>query len=388
MKIVILVRILWTAGAPKKAIREAIELQSMGHHARVVFLRASSRISGYEDLLSEVDWSLMANQNNSWLVPVYDWLTSLFAPDRKGDGRLDVNLLRKFPRFVEAFQPDLIVCHDQYAGLAGYYAWRRSGTPYVVLLHERVDWRKRGPLEAIIDIVERRTLLHSTRILASTEKIAETARKKHGLGVEANYQGFDLSKFTSYGEKTNSLLAVSTWDRGRQPERYLDAVSELPVYTLRMVGNWRSEAELRRFESEVIQRGLTERVQILRGLAEARLNALYDSSKFVIRFGFGEYGESHAVFEGLQRGTPVIINADLGTAEIVRRFHIGGVVDPSIPAEVAAFVRRTDSVVEYEHFQANIRKAAALFTWRMHAERILGRESESVEGMQPSPRSP
>ena len=39
MKIIILVRIFWTAGAQKIAIKEARELQSMGHDVELIFLR-------------------------------------------------------------------------------------------------------------------------------------------------------------------------------------------------------------------------------------------------------------------------------------------------------------------------------------------------------------
>jgi len=41
MKIIIIVRILWTAGAQKIAIKEAKTLTDMGHNVRLVFLRST-----------------------------------------------------------------------------------------------------------------------------------------------------------------------------------------------------------------------------------------------------------------------------------------------------------------------------------------------------------
>ena len=68
MKIVILVRILWTAGAPKKAIREAKELLKMGHDVELIFLRKSGTLKGYDDILTEVNYRIIANRNKSVFV--------------------------------------------------------------------------------------------------------------------------------------------------------------------------------------------------------------------------------------------------------------------------------------------------------------------------------
>ena len=91
MRIIILVRILATQGRPKLAAAEALELSKLGHDVELVFLRKSEKMSGYSDILSGVKHKILTNHNDSPLVPLYDYITGLFMPDRKGDLRIDYN---------------------------------------------------------------------------------------------------------------------------------------------------------------------------------------------------------------------------------------------------------------------------------------------------------
>lgn len=58
MKIVILVRILWTAGAQKIAINEALELKRQGHDIDLIFLRRGKTWKAYEELLSKINYRI------------------------------------------------------------------------------------------------------------------------------------------------------------------------------------------------------------------------------------------------------------------------------------------------------------------------------------------
>lgn len=371
MKIVILVRILWTAGAPKKAVRQAKELSKLGHDVHLVFLRRSGRLGGYKDLLEGVNYSIVVERNTSLLVPLYDFITGLFSPDRKGEGRLDYNLIKKFPKYISKSLPDILICHDQFAGLAGYYLKRRYGTPYIVLLHERIDWEKKGILSRLAQYYEKITLLNAEHVIASTDKIAVTARDKYNIPCSVDYQGLDIAEFASYNDKQNALIAVSMWDEGRRPTTYLDIISAIPNYMLYMVGNWRNEELERKFHEEIQRRNVSEKVVLKKGIPETELNELYDRSKFVIRFGFGEYGESHAVFEGLQRGVPVIINDDLGSSAFVKAYGVGNVLKEITPERVKECIKQFDNPKMYKELQDKIIRMSSDFNWEKHAEKLL-----------------
>lgn len=371
MKILIIIRILWTAGAPKKAIREAKELTKLGHDVKLIFLRKATTLSGYEDLLDGVNFRIITEHNDSLLVPIYDYFTGRFLPDRKGEGRLDYNLIRKLPYIVRSENPDFLICHDQYSGLGGYYARKKFGVPYNVLLHERVDNKSNGIFQRLVNHYEERTLRNASCITASTGKIALTLFQKYKMNCIVNYQGLDVCKFTEYDAKENALIAVSFWDSGRRPMFYLDVIQGLPSFKLYFVGNWRDDILRSEFVKEISLRNLGGRVVLVSGIDENRLNSFYDKAKFVLRFGFGEYGESHAVFEGLQRGLPVIINRDLGSCELVEKYTVGRVIDNLTPEVVREKIQELDNKDTYSLVQGNILKSSNDLSWATHAIKLI-----------------
>ena len=371
MRIVILVRILWTAGAPKKALNQARALSELGHDVRVVFLRRSERVAGYLDLVDGVTVTVLHEANSSRLVPIYDFLTGVFAPDRRGDGRIDYNFLREFWKYLEKEPCELLICHDQYAGLAGYYSLKHLRIPYLVLLHERGDIPFPRALSLFTDIVEKRTLRNARAVLASTDKIGKTVWAKHRIRATTNYQGVVSRTFAPFAAREPALIAVSFWDRGRRPEVYLDLLDGLPQYKLYMVGNWRTDEEERRFRVELFKHPCRTRVILMKGISEDVLFNLYSKSRFVVRFGFGEFGESHAFFEGMENGVPVIVNEDLGTSELVKQYNLGTVI-PTLKLETARdFIAKAGNQIAYSELQRNIGKFASEFTWRNHANALL-----------------
>lgn len=371
MKIVLLVRILWTAGAQKKAIREAKALSELGHETEIIFLRKSQTLNGYEDLLEGVNYSIIVEHNDSLLVPLFDFITGMFAPDRKGDGRIDYNLIKIFPTYIKDKVIDLLICHDQFAGLAGYYAKKKLGISYCVLLHERLDNNRGIILSRLANYYERRTLLHASCLIASTNKIAQTVTQKYAIPCKTNYQGLDLKDFVKFENKENFLISVSMWDEGRKPHVYLDVIEKLPSYKLYLIGNWRSKILLQKFIDEIKERKLEEKVILKRNIKEAELYSFYNRSKFVIRFGFGEYGESHAVFEGLQCGVPVIVNSDLGSSELIKTYGVGKVVEEVTCEAVRDFVLESDNPAVYSAMQSRILTLAKDYTWESHAKTLL-----------------
>ncbi|MEM0136541.1 MAG: hypothetical protein QXU18_15160 [Thermoplasmatales archaeon] len=136
MKIIILVRILWASGAQKIAIEEAKTLKRLGHEVKLVFLREAISGQFLKPTLESVEYEIFSTKQPRWL---YSTITGMFMPDRKGDGALDYNLLKAYPRTVTRNEADYIICHDQWAGIAGFRINKSLGIPYSVFCHERVS---------------------------------------------------------------------------------------------------------------------------------------------------------------------------------------------------------------------------------------------------------
>ena len=69
MRIIILVRILWTAGAQKIAIKEAKELQALDNQVELIFLRGK-KLPEYDELLEGINYKIISETGNSIFSPL------------------------------------------------------------------------------------------------------------------------------------------------------------------------------------------------------------------------------------------------------------------------------------------------------------------------------
>ena len=370
MKIVILVRILWTAGAQKIAITEAKELQSMGYDVELIFLRGK-KLPEYDDLLNGVKYTIISETGDSLLSPLYEYITHKFMPDRGKESRVDYNLIRKFPKYIKNKNIDYVICHDQLAGLAGYYSFKKFGIKYSVVIHEKLFNFNDSILGKVWQKYEYSILKDATSIFTVTEKVAKSVEDIHHLKAIVNYPGIDINKITEFNKKENAIIAVSMWDYGRKPELYLDVIEKIPGFILYFAGNFRIKKLEEEFKDEIRRRKLENKVIMKQGLKESELKELYQKSKFVMRFGFGEYGLGMSIIEAIQNCDPLIINSDLGTAELVNKYKCGIVLKEVNGNDIKKFIDENNNEKSYSELQDNIVKLSKEYSWRKHAEKLI-----------------
>ncbi len=370
MKIIILVRVLWTAGAQKIAIREAHELAAMGHNVELVFLRGK-KLKEFEGILRDVKYEIVSETGNSIFSPIYDYVTRKFSPDRGSESRVDYNLIRAFPKYLKGKEVDYLICHDQFSGLAGYYAHRKYGINYSVFIHERVTVPRVRFFGRIWQYYEYKVLKNAKAVFAVTEKVAKTVKDLYGISAVPNNPGMDIIRETKFEEKENSIIAVAMWDYGRKPEVYLDMIENVNDFTLYFAGNFRIKELEDEFVQEVKNRNLEGKVLLKKGLEESELVDLYQRSKFSVRFGFGEYGPGMSVIESIQNCVPVIINSDLGTSDLVQNFSAGLVMNNLDSNAISDFISKNNSKATYDLLQSNVKRLSETFSWKKHSQNLI-----------------
>lgn len=370
MKIIILLRIFWTAGAQKIAIKEAKELQMMGNDVELIFLRGK-KFPEYDELLEGISYKIISENGNSLFSPIYEYITKRFMPDRGKESRVDYNLIRKFPKYIKDREVDYIICHDQLAGLAGYYCYRKLGIKYSVFVHERLFQYKNSLLGNIWKSYENKIFKNATKVFSITDKVAKNIKDIQKVDVITNYPGMNVNKITDFSQKENMLIAVAMWDYGRKPLIYLDIMSKIKNFSLYFVGNFRIEELEQQFKDKVKTRKLEEKIIMKQGVKESELIELYQCSKFVLRFGFGEYGLGTAAVEAIQNGVPLIINSDLGTADLVNKYSCGEVLDEISPEEIKKYITENNNESSYSKLQENIIKLSTDYSWRKHAYKLI-----------------
>ncbi len=381
IKIAILVRILWSAGTQKFAISQAKALQAIGHDVELIFLRRSSKVDVYEDLLKDVKVIVLSEKNKSPFVPIYDYITGIFMANRKGEGRVDYNLIRKFPSFAKDRGYDLIICQDQWAGLAGYYNWRKYGTDFIVIMHEipnRYSWvRGWKRVFAIMALnYQRRVLVNAKVVISLTMKVArsvESFYQNDGLKCTDIFPGLEGKEFRRYGERESSVALLSYWNEVKFPDLYIPLFKAIGNYKFIMIGNWTSQSYKNDFLKKLRLEGVSDRVVLNEGVSENKKIDLLSKSKFFIRFGLGEFGTSYGTVEALECGTPVIANEELGISDYLKKYSNSLIVsDASKIEEIRSFIESNDNPISYDNLQREITRMIKEYSWKRHSESLLG----------------
>ena len=367
MKIVILVRILWSAGAQKIAINEAIEFKRQGHDVELIFLRRGKTWKVYEDLLLKVNYRVISEGRSSVFTGLYSVITGLFMPDRKGEGRIDYDLLRKFPKFIAGTKFDKIICHDEWAGIAGKAAKKKLNIPYEVFLHERLGGLNLPIFGKMAEKYRMKVLSNASRVYSITEKISNDTFDRFGINLIPDPPGFEELSTVNVEKRANRIVSVSMWDSGRNPFFFIELEKVLDNYEILLLGNWRNQQYY-----DLFMRSLPKntRIKIKTNISENEKRQLVGESKFLVRFGNMEYGLATAVIESVSYGTPVIINTGLGTADMIKEYAAGYVLNSAEPRVVADIVMKTTEQ-EYEQLLENVLTLRKSWTWKDHVRKLL-----------------
>ena len=367
MKIVILVRILWSAGAQKIAINEAIEFKRQGHDVELIFLRRGKTWKVYEDLLLKVNYRVISKGRSSIFTGIYSFITGLFLPDRKGEGRIDYDLLRKFPKFIAGTKFDKIICHDEWAGIAGKAAKKKLNIPYEVFLHERLGGLNLPIFGKMAEKYRMKVLSNASRVYSITEKISNDTFDRFGINPIPDPPGFEELSTVNVEKKANRIVSASMWDSGRNPFFFIELEKVLDNYEILLLGNWRNQEYYDLFMKSLPE---NSRIKIKTNISEDEKRQLIGESKFLVRFGNMEYGLATAVVESISYGTPVIINSELGTADLVQKYKVGFVLQTADPIAVADILNSFKKE-EYNQMLRNINTLKKSWTWTDHVMKLL-----------------
>lgn len=296
----------------------------------------------------------------------------------------------------------MVICHDSWAGLAGYYAKKRLGIPYKVVVHERVIKYKVKILGKLANKFENKVLKNADEIFAVTDDVADSIVSLYGYYAKTLLPGIEIKDFNNYAKRKKVLLTVAFWDRGRYPEVYLKLLRLLSNYDLVIAGNWRDKEFFREFILKVNSLKEKDRVKILTGLNESELGELFRQSRFFVRFGFQEHGLGTANLEAISYGLPVIVNSTLGFSKLVKSFGAGYVANGEFVPDlfsnktdwyttnvlsssslleelnlddIVKFIEQNDNDSSYKKLQDGCLELSNKLTWKEHCNLIITNSS-------------
>jgi glycosyltransferase involved in cell wall biosynthesis len=253
---------------------------------------------------------------------------------------------------------------------------QRADVPYVIsprgmLVPELIDAKSRWMKKLWLRLIERRNFAGAAAIHFTTAREREDAQRTKML-IAASFvvpNGIDvppLAPATPRDENTILSLGRINWKKGI--DRLIAALPYIDGARLVIAGN--DEENLTPRLRELGQRlGVAERIEFtgpVSGIAKEQL--LARATLFALTSMSENFG--NVILEAMAAGSPVVVTAEVGLAEDVRRAR-AGVVVPSQPREIASAINTllADADVRRAMGERGRRAVEERFTWpRVAAE--------------------
>lgn len=394
LRVAILIRSLWPGGFARIAIEEASALTGPGGDAATV-VGFATRENGYryDDLIRERGARVRLIQFRPRVRRLLRRLLLPLVPAiRDEESSIPLAEIVWWALF-DREQYDVLLCEDQFVGIAGLLRARLRHQPFVLLVAEPISdlegvralrvGRNRALARAVAGLLHRSEsrILRSARELlfvsARTERlIRERFDLSLGPGTSVLHPGCEVDPSPPRPPTSPPFVLCATkWDLGRRPETAIAIARQAGVRCV-LAGSWAAQSEEARFRARLsgaLPPGVTPgEVELTGALGQNELDDLFRSAYAYIHWT--PEGFAMGVVEALGHGLPVICTADAGAADLLREGQNGIIVPGGDPSAFAAAVRRLiDDPSAREALARGARASAAELAWPNHARRLRAR---------------
>lgn len=275
-------------------------------------------------LLKDLNYKIMAENNSLKFVWLYDLITGIFMLNRKCDGRVDYNLIRKFPAYIKDTYFDYFICQFQWTGLGGYYCKGKLGIKYAVVFHGHVNnmpWIKN-----IKRIIANLALWYRKKIVINADKgFALTYRVANSINtfyhrkitVKLIFPVLTNNIISNYETKKNQLILLSFSNAVKIPRSDFPIFKNIFNYNFIIVGNLVSENYRNKFIDTLKNEDVINMVKFVANISETEIIESFNESKLNIRFGNDRMGPVYETLEAIEVGILIVINTGLEISDYV-----------------------------------------------------------------------
>ena len=190
--------------------------------------------------------------------------------------------------------------------------------------------------------------------------------------IRVHYTGVDLARFApceraaaklAYGVTGPLIVSLGALIPRKGHDVVIDAVAAIPGATLLIAGEGPERAAL---DARIAAGGLGDRVRLLGSVPHDALPGLLGAAD-VMALASASEGLANAWVEALACGTPIVITAAGGAAEVVSEPGFGRIVARD-PAAFAAAIR---ALLDGPRAQDDVRRGAERFTWEANSAALF-----------------
>lgn len=377
----ILLDTLTVAGVQKIAINETKSLPAAGVDASILAVDAIPDSDFYDgvEILSLVD--SLPEPVQTAPFPVFDY----FKPAHLLGAYLTIPYERRLRRRLLEY--DVIVAHNSIAGIAAKQIKKTLGVPYVLYIHDPFFWiaetvYESGLIKAAAQFVERGVVENADAVALQSSFHERRLADAYGVSPQILYPGYDSdaarpSAPSVENGKTDQILLLTRWSRNRIDFEWVaDILERNPDTSVVMAGSWPNEEDRTAFEAQLHAAGAAHRVEITGYVPESELESLYGESSFYLHPAREAFGMG--ALEACHFGTIPIMRAGSGVCDL---FFEYGLEELAVSAK-GEMARRVAEIRDGDAAATRdaVRRIAAKYTWRAHAESLAALVGEVHNG--------
>ncbi|GAA0733273.1 glycosyltransferase [Sphingomonas japonica] len=204
-------------------------------------------------------------------------------------------------------------------------------------------------------------------------------------GIRVHRTGVDLDRFApgnrtalkeAIGVSGPLVASIGALIPRKGHAIVIDAVAKLPGVQLHIAGEGPERGKL---AAQIAWLGIGDRVRLLGSVAHEALPTLLAAAD-VMALASASEGLANAWVEALACGTPIVITAAGGAAELVDRPAAGRIV----ARDAGAFADAIGALLSAPPAAADVREAAMPFTWQANSDALFAHLSSIVANAQSS----
>lgn len=333
LKIAVMVDQLIPGGVQKTAIDEVRELKRLGLDAKLLILMRQGFQEQNISLVRKVPFEFISDRYPSFLraspkLPVFHFLSTL-------------HLLSPFlaPFYLGSRDFDLIICHGTTTALTAVSISKFRKVPYIFFIHD--------PMLYILEKIYTQTLLkpllpflkiiikYIEKIIIINAKICVLDSSVHQNYIKTNYHLKPEVIYLATAPKKirkkigDWIISFGRWDRGKNLEKLLQAVKDIPSAKLLIAGIWTNQKDLVSFNQKVHKLKLEDKVKIVTSFNESELSKFSLQARVWVHPHFEAF--SLSALEAASYGLPIIMPTSSGATELFQNNVHGFFLEKTTP---------------------------------------------------------
>ena len=381
-KIAVFVDQLVLGGVQKDAIEEVRTLRKLGYDAELVALMRKGFKGEFQKYIKDIPYKFLSDRypipfRYSLKFPIFSFFSTL-------------HVISPFiaPFFIKRNEWSFIIAHGTTTCFTTLSLFKTKSIKYAAVIHDPMEYILKqvyketilkiffSILSPLLYIIEKAIVKNAKSVVVVSNVHASFIKKVYKIQPKVIIAGAKpLVKLPK--NRQNFLLAVSRWERGKNPFLLLKLLKKLPQASLVVAGSWTHNWEFIHFKEQVKELKLTNRIKIYPLVSDKKLSSLYSQALAWIHPNFEAFGVGG--LEAAAHGCPIIIPAGSGITEL---FEDGK--DGFFPqkANLRFFLPAIKKIVSdpQKAYQMGISafEKAKIYSWGNHTKKLIEIIKESL----------